>query len=65
MWPRQWELMACRRRDRQMTEALDRINDKYGNNSVFFAAMSQAVKHDAAPMRIPFRRSRSASATKM
>lgn len=48
------ELMASRRRDRQMTEALDRINDKYGNNSVFFAAMSQAVKHDAAPMRIPF-----------
>lgn len=48
------ELMAGRRRDRDMSAVVDRINRKYGNNSVFFGAMQQAMAHDAAPMRIPF-----------
>ncbi|TDK23243.1 DNA polymerase [Luteimonas aestuarii] len=48
------ELMPSRRRDRQMTEALDRINRKYGNNTLFFGAMHDAISRGAAPMRIPF-----------
>lgn len=48
------ELMPSRRRDRQMTEALDRINRKYGNNALYFGAMKKAIERDAAPMRIPF-----------
>lgn len=48
------ELMDGRRRTRQVSEVLDRINQKYGNNSVYFGAMHQAIDRDAAPMRIPF-----------
>lgn len=48
------ELMSTRHRDRQMTEALDRINRKYGNNALYFGAMKEAIKRNAAPMRIPF-----------
>ena len=33
---------------------LDRINQRYGNNTVYFGAMQQALAQDAAPMRIPF-----------
>jgi DNA polymerase-4 len=48
------ELMAARRRDRDMSGVVDRINRKYGNNSVYFGAMHCALDKDAAPMRIPF-----------
>lgn len=48
------ELMADRRRDKTMSAVVDRINKKYGNNSVYFGAMQRAMSHDAAPMRIPF-----------
>ncbi len=48
------ELMAARRRNRDMSEVIDRINRKYGNNSVYFGAMTRALAHKAAPMRIPF-----------
>ena len=48
------ELMQERRRGRDMSQVIDAINRKYGNNSVYFAAMQQAVERDAAPMRIPF-----------
>ena len=48
------ELMAARQRDRDMSGVVDRINRKYGNNSVYFGAMHCALDRDAAPMRIPF-----------
>ncbi|KAF1711991.1 DNA polymerase [Pseudoxanthomonas kalamensis DSM 18571] len=48
------ELMPGRRRDRDVSRVIDAINRKYGNNSVYFGAMQQAVALDAAPMRIPF-----------
>ena len=48
------ELMPERRRGRDMSRVIDAINRKYGNNSVYFAAMKRAVELDAAPMRIPF-----------
>lgn len=48
------ELVEQRRRGRDMSRVLDLINQKYGNNSVYFGAMQQALAHDAAPMRIPF-----------
>lgn len=48
------ELMANRKRDRDMSRVVDRINQKYGNNSIYFGAMQQALARDAAPMRIPF-----------
>lgn len=48
------ELMQSRQRERDMSAAIDAINRKYGNNSVYFGAMQQALQNDAAPMRIPF-----------
>ena len=48
------ELMAARQRDRDMSGVVDRINRKYGNNSIYFGAMQRALEKDAAPMRIPF-----------
>ena len=36
-----------------MSGVLDRINQRYGNDAVYFGAMQGAVAHDAAPMRIP------------
>ncbi len=48
------DLMANRQRDRDRSRVVDRINQKYGNNSIYFGAMQQALAHDAAPMRIPF-----------
>ena len=48
------ELMASRRRNHDISHALDAINRKYGNNTVYFASMKKAVALDAAPMRIPF-----------
>lgn len=37
-----------------LNTVLDRINARYGNNKLYFAAMQTALEHDAAPMRIPF-----------
>jgi DNA polymerase IV len=48
------ELMPTRRRTRRISDALDRINGKFGNNALYFGTMQQAVGLDAAPMRIPF-----------
>ncbi|HEY5972674.1 MAG TPA: hypothetical protein VIT22_12075 [Pseudoxanthomonas sp.] len=48
------ELMGGKRRAQRVSAVLDSINRKYGNNSVYFGAMHQAIDHDAAPMRIPF-----------
>jgi DNA polymerase-4 len=35
---------------------VDRINQKFGLNKVYFGGMQAALQHDAAPMRIPFNR---------
>ncbi|WP_158601808.1 DNA polymerase Y family protein [Solilutibacter pythonis] len=48
------ELLPERHRARQVSEALDRINRKFGHNALFFGTMKTALEHDAAPMRIPF-----------
>ena len=48
------ELLRGRRQDRDMSRVIDGINRKYGNNSVYLAAMQKAIALDAAPMRIPF-----------
>lgn len=48
------ELLSGRNRALRVTQALDRINDRFGNNAVYFGAMGEAIRHDAAPMRIPF-----------
>ncbi|MBN8924428.1 MAG: hypothetical protein BGP10_01925 [Rhodanobacter sp. 68-29] len=41
---------------RKIDAVVDRINTKYGLNKVYFGGMQAALKHDAAPMRIPFNR---------
>lgn len=48
------ELLPARPRVRRLSETLDSINRKFGNNALYFGAMQQAVACDAAPMRIPF-----------
>lgn len=48
------DLMDERRRATDMSTVLDRINQRFGNNTLYFGAMQGAVVHDAAPMRIPF-----------
>lgn len=48
------ELMDERRRATNMSTVLDRINQRFGNNTLYFGAMQDAIAHDAAPMRIPF-----------
>jgi DNA polymerase-4 len=48
------ELMRPRTRTRRISKALDQVNEKFGNNALYFGAMQQAVGLDAAPMRIPF-----------
>jgi DNA polymerase-4 len=48
------ELMPERERAKTMSAVLDRINRRYGNNTVYFGAMQDAIAHNAAPMRIPF-----------
>lgn len=48
------DLMPSRRRAMRVSAALDRINEKFGNNALYFGAMQKAVGLDAAPMRIPF-----------
>jgi DNA polymerase-4 len=47
-------LLEDANRARKMSGVLDRINQRYGNNAVYFGAMQGAVATDAAPMRIPF-----------
>ena len=48
------ELLPQRGRALRVTQALDRINGRFGNNTLYFGAMREAIRHDAAPMRIPF-----------
>ena len=39
---------------RNVSSVLDRLNMRFGNNTVYFGAMQDAIAQDAAPMRIPF-----------
>jgi DNA polymerase IV len=48
------ELMTERRRSRDMSAVLDKINKRYGNNALYFGAMQNALTQQAAPMRIAF-----------
>ncbi|MFC3550799.1 hypothetical protein ACFOLC_07180 [Lysobacter cavernae] len=48
------ELIDSRGRAKAVSTTLDSINQRYGNNTLYFGAMQQALSHDAAPMRIPF-----------
>ncbi|TXH71908.1 MAG: DNA polymerase [Lysobacteraceae bacterium] len=48
------ELMASRRRSRDMSALLDAVNRRYGNNALYFGAMQDALSQKAAPMRIAF-----------
>jgi DNA polymerase-4 len=41
-------------RDQALNTVLDRINQRYGNNKLYFGSMQQALSGGAAPMRIPF-----------
>ena len=48
------ELMPDRQRSREMSTVLDKINQRYGNNALYFGAMQNALSQQAAPMRIAF-----------
>ncbi|GAA5079174.1 DUF4113 domain-containing protein [Lysobacter panacisoli] len=48
------ELLQPRGRAKALSATLDSINRRYGNNTLYFGAMQDAVTQDAAPMRIPF-----------
>jgi len=48
------ELMDARRRSRDTSAVLDKINLRYGNNALYFGAMQSALNQQAAPMRIAF-----------
>ncbi|MBS0225226.1 MAG: DNA polymerase [Proteobacteria bacterium] len=48
------ELITNTRRRQSVTQVLDKVNGRYGNNALFVASMKTAIEHDAAPMRIPF-----------
>ena len=48
------ELMPDRKRSREMSVVLDKINQRYGNNALYFGAMQSALSQQAAPMRIAF-----------
>ena len=48
------ELMPERHRSREMSAVLDQINQRYGNNALYFGAMQNALSQQAAPMRIAF-----------
>jgi DNA polymerase-4 len=48
------ELMPERHRSREMSAVLDKINQRYGNNALYFGAMQNALSQQAAPMRIAF-----------
>jgi len=42
------------RRQRALNQVLDAINQRYGNNTLYFGALQPAIAAGAAPMRIPF-----------
>lgn len=42
------------RRRRALNQVLDAINQRYGNNTLYFGALQPAIAAGAAPMRIPF-----------
>jgi DNA polymerase IV len=48
------ELIDERRRASDTSAVLDAINQRYGNNALYFGAMQSALAHGAAPMRIAF-----------
>lgn len=48
------ELIPERQRSREMSTVLDKINQRYGNNALYFGAMQNALSQQAAPMRIAF-----------
>jgi DNA polymerase-4 len=48
------ELLQDLGRRKGVSTLLDRINQRYGNNTVYFGAMQEALAQGAAPMRIPF-----------
>ena len=48
------ELLAGRERAQRMSQLLDQVNGRYGNNALYLGAMQQALSANAAPMRIPF-----------
>lgn len=48
------ELMPDRQRSREMSTVLDKVNQRYGNNALYFGAMQNALSQQAAPMRIAF-----------
>ena len=48
------ELMDERRQGKRVCNVLDRINQRCGNNALYFGCIQDALSHDAAPMRIPF-----------
>jgi DNA polymerase IV len=48
------ELMPERQRSRETSAVLDKINQRYGNNALYFGAMQHALSQQAAPMRIAF-----------
>lgn len=47
-------LFEDRTRANALTNVLDAINQRYGNNRVYFGSMQDALAQQAAPMRIPF-----------
>jgi len=47
-------LFEDRTRAHALTNVLDAINQRYGNNRVYFGSMQNALTQQAAPMRIPF-----------
>ena len=42
------------RRRRSLNQVLDAVNQRYGNNTLYFGALQAAIAAGAAPMRIPF-----------
>ncbi len=48
------ELIPERQRSRGMSAVLDQVNQRYGNNALYFGAMQNALSQQAAPMRIAF-----------
>jgi len=48
------DLIQERDRAQRLSSVLDRLNMRFGNNTVYFGAMQDAIAQDAAPMRIPF-----------
>ncbi|HTE41782.1 MAG TPA: hypothetical protein VK629_13205 [Steroidobacteraceae bacterium] len=48
------DLIQERDRAQRLSSVLDHLNMRFGNNTVYFGAMQDAIAQDAAPMRIPF-----------